>query len=271
MNELATVEAPADLKAHVAECVAWSENNVIVTEDDYVATARHRQENKARIKQAEFLFDPPAKQAHDLHKMLVGRKQMVTAPSLKSLGIDDTKMLAHQEEKRQKADAERRRLQAIVDESARKEREKIEQEAAKQRAIEEAAKVKAEQARREAEEATAAVRRKLLAQAATAERAAAAAAVKQEIAAEAVAAIQAPVIHVDSAMPKAAGVIVRKTWEHEIVDPAAFFAYVCEAKRQDLVLPNEKVLAAYAKAMRDGAAIPGVRFFEKATMASRGQ
>lgn len=86
--------------------------------------------------------------------------------------------------------------------------------------------------------------------------------------AEAAANVSAPIVHVAPSVEKVAGVSVRKTWKAEIVDRAAFMAFVHEHKRDDLVLPNEKVLDAYAKAMKQAASIPGVLFSEEQSLAS---
>ena len=77
----------------------------------------------------------------------------------------------------------------------------------------------------------------------------------------------APVVPKQSAVPEIKGDVQRKTWVHEIVDMDALFAFVCECKRKDLFLPNEKVIDAYAKAMRSRAEMPGVFFREQSTMA----
>lgn len=266
--DLATIDAPSDLKENVAACVLWSQENTVATGDDYALTADHLKTIKGALKQADDFFDPPIKQAYDLHKMLVGRKKVITDPLKQSEGLDKEKMLTFQREEAAKAEAERRRLQAIADELARKEREKIEQAAAKQRAIEAEARAKAEQARREAEQANAAERKRLLAEAEAAERKAAAAVAKQEVQAEKAAAVVAPVVAVQSVAPKISGQSTRKAWKAEVVDLAAFLNFVFDNRRADLVLVNDKVLEAYARGMGKQAAMPGVRFFEKESMAS---
>lgn len=266
---LAEIDAPDELRQHVAACVKWSTDNAIATPEQFQATATHLQEIKAAQKKADAFFDPPIKQAYDLHRMLVARKKVLTEPLTQSERIDKAKMLTFQQEEQAKAEAERRRLQAIADEAARKEREKIEQAAAKQRAIEAEARAKAEAARREAEQASAAERKRLIAEAEAAERKAAAALAKQEAAEEKSAAVVAPVIAVASAAPTAKGISTRKVWTAEIVDLEKFLAFAVEHKRHDLILPNEKVLDALAKGLKSAASIPGVKFSEVSSVSAR--
>jgi hypothetical protein len=269
-QELAELDAPPELKETTFACVQWSAANQIATANQFTATADHLKEIKTALKRADDFFDPPIAQAFQLHKMLVGRKKIITDPLKQSEGLDKAKMLGFQEAERAKAEAERRRLQAIADEAARKEREKIEQAAAKQRAIEEENRRKAEAARQAAlAEEDAAKRKKLQEEAEAADRKAAAAAAKVEVKEEAAAAVVAPVIAVASAAPKMAGISTSKRWKAEIVDLPAFLAYCCEAKRTDLLLPNYSVLEALAKGLKEMASIPGVKFAPVETMSAR--
>lgn len=281
--ELAELDAPDDLREHVAECVLWSKQNEIATPDDCALTAEHLRTIKAAQKRADEFFDPPIAQAFALHKMLCQRKRVITDPLKESEAIDKNKMLAYQQAEQAKAEDERRRLQAIADEQARREREKIEQAAAKQRAIEAEARAKAEaarqaeeKARREAESASAAQRKKLLAAAEAArleseaaERKAASAAAKAEVKEDAAIVVVAPVVAVVTSAPKIAGVSTRKTWTAEVIDQAAFIAWACEAKRFDLLLPNNEVLKALAKGLREAASMPGVKFSAVESMSAK--
>lgn len=270
MSDLTTLDAPEDLKATVAAVGDWSRKNQIATAQQYEYTGQHLQQIKGALKRADEFFDPPIKQAYDLHKMLVARKRIITDPLKQAETLDKQAMLKFQQAEQAKAEAERRRLQAIADEKARKEREKAEQEAAKQRAIEDEAKAKAILARKLAEEASAAEKKRLLEQAAAADRKAAAAAAKVEAKEEEALAAVAPVIEVAPPPVKAEGISQRKTWKAEIVDQSAFFAYVFDSRRADLVLPNEKMLEAIAKGLKECAAMPGVRFYETSTIAAKG-
>ena len=154
----------------------------------------------------------------------------------------------------EKREAERRRLQAIADEQARKEREKAEAEARRQREIEEAARRKAEEARRAAEAASAAERAKLLKEAEAAERRAAAAQAKAEVQAETAAAVVAPTVQIAQAAPKEKGESTRGIWRARVVNAQ-------EVPREWLIV-DEKALASFAKATKGAKQIPGVQFYE---------
>lgn len=262
MTDLATIDAPPELRESVSACVKWSQDNAIATADDFRDTGDHLKQIKARQKQADEFFDPAIKQAHELHKMLVGRKKIITEPLAESERIDKQKMLGYQRAEAEKAEAERRRLQAIADEAARKERERAEQEAARQRQIEAEARAKADAARVAAEQANAAERKKLLAEAEAADRKAAAAAVKVEARSEQAAAAVAPVVHVATVAPKVAGVTNKKVWRFQILDKSL----VPDAFK----IVDETALGAYARAMKEGACVAGVRFYSEDSLSSKG-
>lgn len=281
--ELAELDAPQDLREHVAECVIWSQQNAIATPEDCTLTAEHLRTIKAAQKRADEFFDPPIAQAFALHKMLCQRKRVITDPLKESEAIDKKKMLGYQQAEQAKAEAERRRLQAIADEQARREREKIEQAAQRQREIEAEARAKAEaarqaeeKARREAEAASAAQRKKLLAAAEAArleseaaDRKAASAAAKAEVKEDAAIVVVAPVVAVATSAPKISGVSTKTSWKATVVDLPKFLAWACEAKRFDLLLPNTDVLIALAKGLREAASMPGIEFKQVSSLAAR--
>ena len=88
---------------------------------------------------------------------------------------------------------------------------------------------------------------------------------------EAAEAIVAPVVQVASVVQPVQGTSIRKLWKHEIVDMQAFFAHCLETKRFDLIVPNDKALAAYATAAKEMATLPGVRFFTQDSLAIGGR
>lgn len=260
MTDLALTDAPEDLKEAVNECVQWSNLNIIVTQDDALTTAQHLQSIKAQRKVADEFFDPPIKQAHDLHKLLVSRKKLVTGPLDTSEAIDKKKMLIFQSEQERIRLEEQRRLQAIADAKAQAERQKAEQEAAEQRRVEQEARDKAERLRKEAAEASDAERKRLLAQAATAERKAEAANIKAESKAEAATAVIAPVVMVAKA-EAAAGISTRRVWKARVVDAAIV--------PDTYKLIDERALDKIAKALKEKASVPGVTFYYEEQLASR--
>lgn len=83
--------------------------------------------------------------------------------------------------------------------------------------------------------------------------------------AEAEAALNAPVIVTAPAVvvpqAKADGVSVRTNWRHEVID-------VNQVPREYMI-PDDTKLAAYARMMRDTAAIPGVKFYAEQSMSAK--
>ena len=84
---------------------------------------------------------------------------------------------------------------------------------------------------------------------------------------EQAASITAPVVAAEQSVPQVDGATSRKTFVAEIEDVKAFLDWVFANKRYDLVTPNLKTIDAYAKAMREKAEMPGVKFSPKETLA----
>lgn len=129
-TDLVTIDAPDELKQSVAQCVAWSRAHTIDSPAAFEVAANHLKVIKAQQKQADLFFDPPIKQAYDLHKTLVGRKKLIDDPLKESESIDKQKMLTYQRAQDEKRRAEQLRLQALADEKARRERELLAKKAA---------------------------------------------------------------------------------------------------------------------------------------------
>lgn len=168
--------------------------------------------------------------------------------------VVEAKMLAHQREQdRIREEAERQAAEA-----ARREREKLEREAAAEREKARKAQEAAEAKARALEEAGKAERAEQMRQQA-AERAAAAEAEAQAKAAAAAAMPTAPVVHV--AAPAAKGISTRENWKFEIVDPAL-------VPREYLVV-DEKAIGQVVRALQSRTNIPGVRVYAEQTIAAR--
>ena len=268
MNEI-TVQTPADVEAELPAVVSWARSLAITTADDYAEAGERLAQIKGMAKRIAAFFSPMKKRADEAKKSILDAEKKLSVPLADAEKLTKDALQAWDDAQAAKAEAERCRLQAIADEQARKEREKAEQEAARQRAIEAEARAKAEAARLAAEQASAAERKRLLAEAAAADRKAAAAAVKVEAQQDQAAAVIAPVIHVATVTPTVEGMSRRATWKPEIIDRQALLEYICKNNRHDLIIINEKMIEAYAKSMKQGATMPGVRFFEERSIASR--
>ncbi|MGE0383443.1 MAG: hypothetical protein AB7Q97_01855 [Gammaproteobacteria bacterium] len=157
------------------------------------------------------------------------------------------------EQERIRAEAERKAAEA-----ARKERERLEMEAAKA----------AEAARREREQAEAKAREledKGRTELAEARRAAAAERERQKLAAAqeaqaAAAAIPAaPVVHIEAA--KVSGQSSSQIWKYEITDPAAL--------PREYLAPDDKLIAGTVRLRKEHTNIPGVRVYSERVISSR--
>lgn len=229
MNDLANINAPADLCERVTWATQWANGIVIANDETYAVVADELKAIKSAQKQADEFFDPPIKQAYELHKMLVGRKKIITQPLADAESKAKSRMLGYTTEKQRKAEEERRRLQAIADAEAEKQRKSLLAQAAKAKKPETVEKY-------------------------------------ETLAAEVV----APTVAVAVEPPKVSGQSIRTTWKHQVADVDAFIKWAAENNRIDLLLPNDKALAAYAKAMNERASIPGVKFYAEQTLASKG-
>ena len=168
--------------------------------------------------------------------------------------VVEGKMLAYQAEQRRiREEAER-----VAAEAARRERERMEREAAAEREKARKAQEAAEAKARALEEAGKAERAEALRQQA-AERAAAAEAEAQAKAAAAAAMPVAPVVHVEA--PAAAGTSTRRTYTYEITDAALL--------PREYLMPDETRIGKVVRALGESANIPGVRVIVRETMAVR--
>lgn len=226
---LAEREAPPDdLQAEVPAVLQWAKDLAIATAQEYQEAADRLKGIKALSRRIADFFSPMKRAADQAKKALLDREREYAAPLAQAETLAKNAMLVYQRREQEKADAERRRLQAEADEKARRERERLEKLAEQSKKPETKAKY-------------------------------------QEAAAEVA---PAPVVHVENAAPKVTGVSVRRTWKATIIDPVAFFAAVHDQKRDDFIQPNDKAIENYAKAMGERAAFPGIRFFQQESLAS---
>lgn len=129
-SALAQMDPPPELQDEIAAVVKWSAANQIASANDYQRTADHLKEIKRAQNQVAEFFDQDIQRAHEIHKSLCGKKASMLAPLKASEEIDKRKMISYQRAEQEKAEAERRRLQAEADERARREREALEKRAA---------------------------------------------------------------------------------------------------------------------------------------------
>jgi hypothetical protein len=260
MNEIALSEG---LKKEVATLEEMTRTVAVRNPEERTAVYQLVQSVKTKKRMiVDFFADSKAK-ANAAWKAIVGmeKNEVDKLDAFEAAG--KRAILIYDQEQERIRQAEQRRLQAIADEQARKEREKAEAEARRQREIEEAARRKAEEARRAAEAANAAERAKLIREAEAADRKAAAASAKAENQTETAAAVVAPVVTIAPVAVKQAGESTRDIWHFRVIDAALV--------PNEYKIVNEKALDGIAKATKGSIVIPGVEFYAEKTLAMRRQ
>jgi exonuclease VII large subunit len=258
MSEDAQVEV---IRSEVKSVVDTAKAMQVSSPAQYQGAADYLKAIKAAQKKVVDHFAGMKEAAHKAWKTITAQEADTLKPLAEAEGLLKRSMLTYQTEQEAIRQAEQRRLQAVADELARKEREKSEAAARLQREKEQAALREAEEARRRAQEATnEAARAKAAAEAekaqAAANRAAAAAQVREETAA----AVIAPVVQVASVTPVVSGQSIRKTWRARVVNQAL-------VPREWLVV-NQQALDSFAKATSGGVAVAGVEMYQETTLAS---
>ena len=132
LTELAT--SPDELKQEVEPIVSWARSLEIANQEDFEAAGQQLMGIKGMAKRIADFFQPMKKAADEAKKKILDQERSMSAPLAEAEALAKSKILAYQRQEQERAEAERRRLQAIADEEARKAREKAEQEAARQRA-----------------------------------------------------------------------------------------------------------------------------------------
>ena len=273
--EAKTEQQVMSLKTEATGMMQWANGLTVSTQETANDAMQRLSVIKGMRKKVVDWFAPMKTAAAAAHKAIVAREKEITDVADQAEQVVKAKVISWQQEEARKAEAERRRLQAIADEKARREREAAEAAAAKQRAIEAAQRAAAESARRAAEQASAADRARLQAEAAEAERKANAAAAKAEAKDEAATAVVAPVIEIVAPAATAAGTSSRKTYravlvdKTELVNAAAFGGPDCLAAQ--FLTFDQKAADGIARAMKGAAKVAGVRFEEVAGLSVRAQ
>jgi len=269
MNE---IQIAPEISSGIESLEQWAGGLRIATEPEYeFAVEAVKQVKQARARVVEKLSDPKTK-AHAAWKSIVKLEKEFTDKCDIIEHVAKSAMMTYRQAEEEKRLAEERRLQAIADEQARKEREKAEQAAAKQRAIEDEARRKAEAARAEAAKLDADTKEaaSLIREAEAAERKAAAAAVKAEAKIEDAAAVVAPVIQIAKAAP-VKGASIKTLWRAELTDMKKLIAAAAAGNSlaTSFLSFNEEAANKIAVATKGAVECPGVDFCGKDSMAVR--
>lgn len=258
MNEL---ELPEEIKKEVVTIEELTKTVAVRNTDERALVFAAVQSVKIKKKSIVDFFKDMKEKAFQAHRAISQAEKKETDKLDAFEAAGKRAILAYDQAEEAKRIAEQRRLQAIADEQARKDREKAEAEARRQRQIEEEARAKAEAARRAAEQANAEERARLLKEAEAAERKAAAAQVKADTKDEDAALVVAPVVQVAPVTQKIKGESTKSVWRIRVTD---FSKLPDEYK-----VPNEKALNAVAQATKGAISIPGTEIYEEKTLSIR--
>jgi hypothetical protein len=260
METLGPVVIDQSTMSEVERLESWTKSIVITNGDERTSVynaVKTVKNTRARI--VDFFRDSKEK-SYAAWKAIVANEKSFTDSIDAFEAAGKGAIITYDKEQERIRQNEQRRLQAIADEQARKERERAEAEYYRQRRIEEAAKRKADEARRAAEEADASERSKLLLDAETAERKAAAASAKAEEKAEMAAAVVATVVTVAPVAVRQDGESVRKTWKGKILNakeiPLEYLAMWIDQKKVD----------DFAKATKGSVKIKGIEIYSEESL-----
>lgn len=249
MNAPLPQTAVIEKEAHNALQVA--RDFKIVDNTQYTTAADRLKGLKGLMKQVADTFDPIIKKAHEAHREAVAQRKKHEQPLIEAESIYKKAMLTYQQEQEKIRMEQERKLR----EQAEREQAKLREAAEK---AEREAREKAEALRKQAEEAAAAGRAEEAAKlAANAQKAEDKGAAKAESLQDRASLVATPVIA--SSTPTVTGISTRKTYSAKITDKMALIKAVAEGKAPDNVVePNQAVLNALARTMKEGFAYPGV-------------
>ena len=227
---LAVVEPTAEISGNIAGLERWAKTLLVTQPAEYQHAAETLKSAKLwRGRVVEFFADTKAK-AHATWKAIVSQEKVLTDRIDAVERIVKTQMATYTQEEERKRQVEQRRLQAIEEERARKERLRLEERARK--AQEKGQTEKAEALKADAESVTAVA------------------------------------VQVQSATPDVSGVNIRKQWKGRVVDKHAMvIAAATNPNVENLLVPDESALNKLAVATSGEFIIAGVEFYQQVVMA----
>jgi hypothetical protein len=215
-----------ELAAEASATLTVAQSFKIANTGQFIEAGERLKGIKGLMKKIDDVFDPHIKRAHDAHKALVIEKKAHQTPLQTAEALLKRAITVYQIAEEQK----RRELEARAQEEARKQREKLEAQAAKA----------AEKGKTE----------------------------KAEALTIAAASVVAPLIAPTT--PKVSGISMRTTYSHKVRDMKALVDAVSAGKVPLMaLLPNTTFLNQQARAMRDSLDYPGVDVIVETGIASR--
>lgn len=119
------------IQAEVAPVVAQAQCFTVATAEQYSAASVFLKEVKAAQSRVVAFFAPMKQKAHEAHKAITTQESATLKPLTEAEALVKRNMLTFYQEQERIRIEEQRKAQAIADETARKERERLEKEAAK--------------------------------------------------------------------------------------------------------------------------------------------
>ena len=221
MNEL-------ELKKKTLPVISTANRLIIQSPGDYAYGGEFLKSIKEAQKKVTEYFEPIKTKAYQVWKEICGKENQMLDPLKEAETTVKRKMLVYQQEEERKRQAEQARLQAIADEKARRERDRLAKEAEKLKTPE----------------------------------------LKEQRMAEA-AAIEAPIINIQPAAPKIAGISTRKTWKAELTSKGEFIkAATTNPMLMAFIEVDMAKMNRIASATKGEVVYPGIRFYEESNMAS---
>ena len=252
--EIITPEALAAAESAKQELVT-ARSYIVKTADDYTSAGDYLKRLVGQFKEVEARREQMKAPALETCRQIDAFFKKPKADLDASISAVKQAMLGfRKEQERIQKEAE-----AKAAEAARKERERQQMEAAKKEEAARKAREIAEEKARKLEEAGNLEKAEAAREAAD-EREAAKMREADAMRQAADMVPPAPVVHY--AMPKISGVSERKTWDYEIVDEKLI--------PDEHKFINHQSIRGVVKAMKDKTNIPGVRVFQKSTLASQG-
>lgn len=247
------------LQEESTDVVTQAKEINIASQTDYDDAGKFGKEIvKALKKKISDTFDPSINNAHKTWKGMIAERDKHLAPLEKAESLIKDKMLAYyKEEERKRKEEERKREEAAKKEEDRKRKEKEEQER-KWREKEEAAQKEADRLAAEGKEDEARKAQEI------ADKAAEKAEERKEEAENVYVAPEA----VQTQAPVSKGTAVKENWDFAITNERVLItALLDNPMLSDLVTVDEKELRKAVKSMKSKLKLPGLRVWNKGTVA----
>jgi hypothetical protein len=215
--------------------LVWQQAGALVIQnpEQYGHEAERLKGIKAFQKRVAEFFDPLKRKASEAHKALCDAERKALAPVVEDEAAIKRALIAFDQEQERIRRAEENRLREEA--RLREEQRRLEEAAALER------------------EATATGDAEMM----------------EEAQALIAAPVEAPVVHLERAMPKVAGIVTREVWKGEVVDVAKLVqAAAANPQWVNLLVPNNTAVQQLARALKGAMNVPGIRVYAESQIAA---